>query len=156
MNQYCTKCHNVFDVKIMTIINDDFYVCPTCYEKIQNSNPHEYTEDEIKEKLIKHFWFLLEYWEDLPDKTTHERMSGMLHSLLASLDGSSMEVPGFKIIPIGSKENTEFHKKFGENWYPEEDIDIGGGLHEIMYNYGPTIKNFRRRKLNKVKKNNEN
>jgi len=72
---------------------NNFYVCPTCLDKIKKSTPREYTEDEIRENLLKHFWFLIEYWEELPNKTTSEKMSGLLHSVLATLDGASADIP---------------------------------------------------------------
>lgn len=149
--KYCIKCHYTFDESVMSSIGD-FSVCSTCSDKIKNSTPREYTEDEIREKLIKHFIVLQEYWEELDDKTTQERMSGMLFSILAALDGSSIDIPAFKIIPITDPSDKDFHKSLGENWYPETDVDIGGGLHEILHKFEPTIKRNRKRKINKINK----
>jgi hypothetical protein len=151
MSNYCSKCHGIFpDGTPMHIIIDDFYACSSCFDKIKKFKSREYTKEEASEKLLKHFWCLLEYWEDLPDKTTHERMSGMLHSILATLDGASGDMPGFKVIPITRKGDIDFHKAFGENWYPKKDV--AGGLHEILYRFKPTLKNKRLRKLKKITK----
>ena len=155
-NNYCSKCHKIGDFDIMYNITDDFYVCPKCFDKIKNSNPREYTQDEISEKLVKHFWGLLEYWEELPDKNTTERMSGMLHSILATLDGSSGDMPGFKIIPITDPTDKPHRIAFGENWYPETDLDVGGDLHMRLYKHKPTLKRNRLRKLRKISRINEN
>lgn len=136
MKEMCIKCYKYFDKEVITKITDDLGVCPDCLEKIKNSTPREYTEGEIREKLIKHFWGILEYWEKESRTTdTRGKMEGMLHSILATLDGCSMDIPGFEIIPICPDEDIEYHKEMGENWYPKQDI--GGGLHEIMYNYKP-------------------
>jgi hypothetical protein len=155
MSKYCSKCHEIFndddDINMYNII-DDFCVCQECFDKIKKSNPREYTQEEASEKLIKHFWFILQYWEDLPDKTTHEKMSGMLHSILATLDGASGDMPGFKVIPITHPTDKEYHKSFGDNWYSQTDVDIAGDLHQMLYKFKPTLKNIRLRKLKKLSK----
>lgn len=84
------------------------------------------------------YWQIVDYWEK--ESRTPElrgKMEGMMHSMLATLDGCSMDIPGFKIIPMTDESDKDFHIQFGENWYPQEDTDIGGGLHEIMRNYKP-------------------
>lgn len=153
MSKFCSKCYQIFndDVEMYNII-DDFYVCQTCFDKIKKSKPRVYTPDEVSEKLVKHFWHLLQYWEELPDQTTSEKMSGMLHSILATLDGASGDMPGFKVIPITHKTDKDFRGAFGENWYPEKDVDVAGGLHSILYKFKPTLKTIRLRKLKKISK----
>jgi len=135
MNVFCSKCYKTFDSEIMTEVSDELYVCPDCLEKINKSEPREYTTDEVREKLIKHFWGILEYWEkESRTQDTRGKMEGFLHSMLATLDGCSIGVPGFQLIPCVDPSDKEFHIKFGENWYNDTE-DIGGGLHEIMHHF---------------------
>lgn len=88
-----------------------------------------YSEDEIREQVLDHLADMLHYWETLPDKTLHERMDGLVFSVLTMLDGCTMTVPGFKVIPCPHPDDKEYHQANGEQWYPD-DVDIGGGLHE--------------------------
>lgn len=101
----------------------------------------EYTTEEVREKVLNHIWALIEYWDggNLPhSKTRRERLEGFAHSLLAMLDGSSAELPGFIIAPCPHEDDREWRKARGENWYPENDAekpnsDIGGGLHSLLF-----------------------
>ncbi len=63
---------------------------------------------EARERLFAHLAFLVAYWRDLPDvqllagnpngNPTHERLTGLLFSMLVAFDGSSA-LPGFDLIP---------------------------------------------------------
>ncbi len=104
--------------------------------------PREYTTDEIRTKLLEHIWHMIDYWEkeDRP-KDVRERLEGLAHSILATLDGASGEVPSFIVAPLGHLEDKAFYKSQGENWYPcNEKVpvkgDIGGALHELLYPVG--------------------
>jgi hypothetical protein len=92
----------------------------------------EYTRDEVREKLINHIRALVDYWAQVENRATHEKLSGLAFSILNILDGGSAGVPGFLLIPHPHPEDKQFHIDNGENWFPNE-IDIGGGLHEIFY-----------------------
>ena len=143
----CIKCYNHFDSSIMTEISDELSVCPSCLEIIKNSKPREYTDEEVREKLIKHLWSVLDYW--LYETRTPDlrgKMEGLMFTILSTLDGSSMAVPGFSIIPSVHEDDKEHHKKFGENWYNDER-DIGGYLHELLNKYGPTEDEKKERQL---------
>lgn len=160
MNKFCSKCYNTFNENIMTTIIEELSVCPTCLMKIKNSKPREYTKDEVKEKLIKHLCGVLEYWyNEIETNDTRDKMEGLLFSILSTLDGSSMDIPGFKLIPSIDPTDKDFHIKMGENWYNDKD-DIGGYLHELLSRYGPSeeeknksrLKHNREIKLNRITK----
>lgn len=104
----------------------------------------ELTVDEAREELIVHFWELVNYWDKVDgehNQTQKQRMSGLLHSILCTLDGCTGAMPGFEIKPIVPKSDVSFIKSlptddiFSRNWFPAK-TDIGGGLHEIMYSIG--------------------
>jgi len=99
------------------------------------SEPREYTVDEIREQFLADIWRKVDYWEQLPNKTKRERLSGLVHSVLAALDGCALSVPGFLLIPNPHPSDKEFHEARGENWYPSPSLenDIGGDLHGLWY-----------------------
>lgn len=157
MNIFCSKCYNTFDESEMTLITHELYACPCCLTKIKNSTPREYTKDEVKEKLIKHLCSVLEYWyNETETNDTRDKMEGLLFTILSTLDGSSVDIPGFKLIPNIHSTDKDFKIKMGENWYGKKDI--GGSLHELLNKYGPTeeernksrLKHKREQKLKRI------
>ena len=89
--------------------------------------------------------------------TTREKMEGMLFTILSSLDGSSVSIPGFKIIANTHEDDKQYHIGLGVNYYNDKR-DIGGYLHELLGQYGPTDEEKakkellykRERKLNRI------
>jgi hypothetical protein len=81
------------------------------------------------------------YWAGLDgsnvesDATPLDRTSGFAHSLLAAIDGCSMGVPAFTLIPSPHPDDRAYHIAEGENYFPD-DVDIAGGLHELLYAEG--------------------
>jgi hypothetical protein len=105
--------------------------------------PRAYTEEEVREMFLKHLWGLVDYWatvegKDSP-KTVRDRLSGLMHSTLTTLDGCSMGLPGFEVRPHPHESDKDYHQERGENWFPD-DVDIGGSLHELMYKFDPQRK----------------
>ena len=96
---------------------------------------HEMSVKEAQEKLLLQLWDILDYWEKLEGKTKREAMEGMLFTFLASgFDGSGLNVPPMKIIPIVPKEDQKYHIENHQKYFPTKDI--GGGLHELVYRVG--------------------
>ena len=98
--------------------------------------PHELSENEIREKFLKHVWEMIEAWR----KSGADPLAGLAFSILAAIDGASITVPGFHMIPVSDKTNIKSHKERGENWYPISPstvkCDIAGGLHDSFYPVG--------------------
>jgi hypothetical protein len=114
------------------------------------THARELTADEIRDRFLKHLWDSIRYWagEDGSNVPAHytsrERLEGLTHSILATLDGCTLAVPSFIVAPHPHPEDKAFHQERGEDWFPEnhqieEQIkgDIGGCLHELLYNYRP-------------------
>ena len=91
-----------------------------------------YTEDEVRDQFISYIHILIRYWNDVDKPTCYEKMAGLAFSILSTLDGESVELPGFKVIPDPHPDDEGFHRLEGENWYPD-DVDIGGSLHERFH-----------------------
>ncbi len=100
--------------------------------------PREYTADEIREMFLDHVRHCISYWATLPEpKSIKDRLSGLTHSIFASLDGCTLQLPGFLIIPNSNEEDKQYYIDNDENYFPippdVELCDIGGGLHELLY-----------------------
>lgn len=104
------------------------------HNNAKNIEPRAFTKEEIREKLLSHFRGIVEYWaKEVPDdKTVEERISGAVFSVLSALDGSSVNLPAFKIIPDPHHTDKDYHIDKGENYYPD-DVNIGGVLHELYH-----------------------
>ena len=99
---------------------------------MSQEEPREYTEDEVREKFLKHIIDLIGYWHNLPaEKTMRERMEGLAFSILVSLDGESLAVPAFQVIPAPHPDDKDYLQSIGENWFPH-NCDISGCLHDTF------------------------
>lgn len=81
---------------------------------------------------------LIPYWDSVENKTPVEKMEGLAFSILAAIDGCSMDLPGFILAPYPAKEDKAYHKKNGENYFPYNNrnkikCDIAGSLHENFH-----------------------
>ena len=99
-----------------------------------NNTPRELTKEEVQKRFLDTMWSYVGYWEHESRATTiHDKLTGLLHSILVVLDGGS-GLPAFKVVPIPHPDDKEYCRQIGENWYPK-NCDIAGGLHDIMYCY---------------------
>lgn len=103
--------------------------------------PRQYTEDEVREMFLRHVWLMIDYW-DANKQDKREAMEGLAFSILTTLDGCAMALPGFAVIPQPHPDDKQFCIGEGENWFPPFDTtnpcDIGGGLHEVFHNFRRT------------------
>jgi hypothetical protein len=104
----------------------------------------QYTPEQMREMFLNHCRTLVDYWAKVERETTHELLSGLLFSVLAMLDGESVELPGFELIPAPHPSDKEYSEKRGDNWWPpmpedlmeRDDIfTVHGGfmLHDMLY-----------------------
>jgi len=112
------------------------------------NKPREYTTEEVQERFINYIWSLIDYWDSLPKETPtmddipiqntqRRRLSGLAHSILATLDGDT-NLPRFIVAPMPHPFDKKFRSEIGENYYPDNDrskvnADIAGPLHEQLY-----------------------
>lgn len=83
----------------------------------------ELTKDEAREILLTEIWEEIAYWENVDGRACREKLQGLAFSILATLDGCTVGVPEFSIVPMDGIEN------------------IGGSLHEVFYSYKPERSN---------------
>lgn len=104
-----------------------------------NSEAREYTTAEVKAKFLAYMWTLIDYWDaNKPNK--REALEGLAFSILSTIDGDSLELPGFLLLPNPHEDDKEYMQSHGENWFPApiegmlELCDISeGSLHELFY-----------------------
>lgn len=101
------------------------------------ASPRELTEDEVREQFLRLVWKCVSDWEKVPNKNMRERLSGLAFSLLVILDGDSVAIPGFTVCPDPHKDDKSYRSEKGKNWFPEENCNIAGELHELFYELGP-------------------
>ena len=98
--------------------------------------PREFTTEEVREQFMNHVRMLIDYWDNVEDRTSKEKISGFAHSLLATIDGSSAELPAFVLAPVPHESDKDYHIDNEENYYSENqnvNCDIAGGLHDLLY-----------------------
>jgi len=98
----------------------------------------EKTVEEIRDEFVDHVGHLVDYWDTLPDKSCREKLEGLAHSILTTIDGESVALPGYIMIPNSCLQDRDFHIEENENYYPVIDekspvrhFDIAGCLHEV-------------------------
>ena len=106
--------------------------------------PRAKTNEEVQKEVIDHIYGMMDYWTRLDDKDIqcfegeskmHARLSGLAFSILGMLDGSSMSLPKFQVIPDPHPKDRAFKTTQGEDYYPESEPhpnDISGLLHELL------------------------
>ena len=108
---------------------------------MNDEKPRQYTAEEIRDQFINHMWDLVEYWDKhVKDQNMpiDRRLQGLMHSVLTTLDGCSMDLPGFALVTTPHESDKDYHKDQGENWYPENDLEkmnepVCFMLHEDFY-----------------------
>jgi hypothetical protein len=107
----------------------------------KTSTPRPFTDEEVTEKFLTHIWGLIHYWEnESRQPKVHEKLTGLAFSILSAIDGCNASLPGFSLIPAPHKDDEQYRKERGYNWYPysgELKHDIGGSLHDQLYKFEP-------------------
>lgn len=92
--------------------------------------------------FIEHLWSMIDYWDtvdtlDGHPKTQRDRLSGLVHSILATIDGEDGWMPAFLLIPAPHEDDREWNKARDDKWWPEPRIenicDLGGPLNDMLY-----------------------
>lgn len=104
---------------------------------MNEEQPREYTTQEVQEAFLTRVRALIDHWHGQADMTCLERLNGLAFSILATLDGSAIGMPGFIVAPDPHPDDKAYHQSEGENWWPENhdkaiQANIAGGLHELL------------------------
>lgn len=97
----------------------------------------EKTKDEVKREFILSIRQSVKIWSKA-DMPCEQKLEGLAHSILATLDGVSNDVCGFIVAPSPHKDDAYYNIENGENYYPQNhysdvECDIAGDLHDLFY-----------------------
>lgn len=95
------------------------------------TKPRAYTEEEVREKFLRHIWHVIDYWDkESRASDARSKMEGVCHSILAMMDGSCMNLPAFVIAPLPHPDDKAYHIAREENFYPPQrrDKETGAAL----------------------------
>ena len=97
----------------------------------------ELNEDEVRENFLDNCYQIINYWENVDAISIHDRLFGVVFSILVSLDGESVNLPRFIVAPNPHPDYKEYNQIINKNWYPQNykrivDCDIGGLLHDTF------------------------
>lgn len=97
-----------------------------------DDKPRAYTAEEMRDLLIKHFINLARYWAKEPNQSVEQKCEGVVFSILSTLDGCSLDLPGFTIIPSPHEDDKAFYISEGRNWF-EAVVINDDSMHEQMH-----------------------
>lgn len=96
----------------------------------------EKTDTEVRNEFISSVKSLVDYWNNVSDKNTKEKLEGLAFSILSMLDGVT-GMPRFIVAPDPSPEDKGYYIDNNKNYYSENyesnvKCDISGCLHELF------------------------
>ena len=105
-----------------------------------------YPAQELQDMLMDHFRVLVDYWAkvDLSGKefdgsrSVHDRLSGLLHSFLVTLDGNAGGFPcAVDLVCRPHPDDKAFNIEEGEQWVEDGTVlNSDTLLHEVLYHHG--------------------
>lgn len=103
---------------------------------MSKDHPRPLTVEDMRWRFLNHVAELVKYWQQ-QDDTAERKVEGAVFSVLAALDGASVGLPGYMLIPCRCEQDEEYAKQQGFDYEPcsenVDDDDIGGSLHEQYY-----------------------
>lgn len=67
-----------------------------------------------------------------PEEEIRYRCDGVAFTILSTLDGSSLDLPAFNLVPAPAEEDQAYYEENGENWFdPNTVLDFT--LHEYYH-----------------------
>ena len=109
-------------------------------------NATPYTDDEIRSMFITHLTDTIKYWVGQHPDDPERASSGAVFSTLSLLDGCSMDLPGFALVPLSTKEDNDYMAEVGFRPWPvppaglmDQLVDIGGELHSQLSREQPKV-----------------
>ncbi len=103
----------------------------------------QYTQEEMNKMFILECLSLVDTWANVDDRTTKGKLKGLLHSVLAMLDGEGVSMPAFMLIPYPHPDDKTFRQSMNEDYWPpfpeelntrEDIVALNGGryLHDML------------------------
>lgn len=93
--------------------------------------PRAFTKEEVRLKFLKHLRAIAMHWAQ-SGSSKEDATDGLVFSILATIDGSSMALPGMCISVEPHPDDEEFCKGEGENWFEQGMVfNDDACLHEM-------------------------
>lgn len=86
--------------------------------------PRAHTVEEMRELFLDQLDALREYWlNERRAPSSKEKLEGFMHSVLVMLDGGSLAVPAFDVVPSPHPDDEHYHRAQNKNWWTPEVIN---------------------------------
>lgn len=101
-----------------------------------------YTEDECRELFLQSCRSHIRYWQEQQRNgtvTTEDAISGVVHSVLATIGGCSSDSPGFMLVPCPHPDDYDYYIAQGQRPWPVPEasasslVDIGEQIQSFLY-----------------------
>lgn len=99
------------------------------------STPRAKAPEEVRDDFMDTCRALADYWASpqVARGSCHERLSGLLHSILCVFDGVSGGLPAFDIAASPHPDDKEFCRGEGEDWIEPGTVINDCMLHDLLY-----------------------
>lgn len=112
-----------------------------------------YTVEECQALFLEKVREATVYWRDLYRKGEvlgESAISGVAHSILSTIGGCSIDIPGFLLVPFPHPDDHDYVVSMGERPWPSVDpaiadklVDIGESIHSHLYQKPtPIVKSY--------------
>lgn len=93
-----------------------------------------YTKEEVREMFLNHLHGLVDYWDKVDTRNSREKMEGLMHSILVTFDGESIEFPALDIVLRPHPDDKDYNIGHLEQWF-EDGMCINDDvhLHDLWY-----------------------
>lgn len=92
----------------------------------------EKTKEQVRQEFLEYIKELVKYWNELPQKTTTEKLDGLVFSIFNIFDGTTVALPAFDITVKPHPDDKQFHIAQSEDYYPDGlVINDDAHLHEL-------------------------
>lgn len=99
------------------------------------TEPRAKTPEEIRDIFLRHLHMMVDYWHNesrRPD--TLGKLNGLVHSILATIDGASIGIPSFELVAHVHPDDKSHHISAGQNWIEDGTvINADASLHDLWY-----------------------
>lgn len=94
-----------------------------------------WTAEELRQRFLDHGRTLVDYWAGVSSHTDREKLSGLLHSLLTTIDGQSGGFPcSMDLVCRPHPDDKAFLQAEGERWVEDGTVlNESDLLHELLY-----------------------
>jgi hypothetical protein len=107
---------------------------------VTDEEPQARTPEELRDEFMDTCRATADYWattdakhQDGTPYSCHERLSGLVHSILCIFDGVSVGLPAFDITAQPHPDDKEYHRSEGEDWIEPGTVINDCMLHDLLY-----------------------